>query len=381
MNDMHDHRKTSVVYVSGARIPGPKTHSIQIVNTCAALGKAGIGTTLLIQDQLEHQHDDIFEAYDVSQSFRVVRKKPQRWLKKVPLVGKYLRIASFLVKTFLYLRREQPHTVYSRDWYVAFLYPTSVLEIHRTPENKLFFQKRAFRRANAVLVLTRYMRDFFVKELGVPAEKVHVVPDAVDVEAFSCTENEQKKKDLRREMGVPGGQQLVMYSGQLYRWKGVYTLAESDRYTADNVSIVFLGGSEDDQHALSSEFKDSSIVFSGKKPHSHVPQYLCAADVLVIPNESESRISKYDTSPMKLFEYMATGKPIVASDLPSIREVLDERTATFFEPGNAQDLAAKIAYVKQNPEEAARKARNAFQEVQQYSWERRGEKISHIIVN
>ena len=83
----------------------------------------------------------------------------------------------------------------------------------------------------------------------------------------------------------------------------------------------------------------------------------------------------YHMSPLKLFEYMASKRPIVASDLPSIREILNEESAILVEPGNPKALAEGIKKVLQDEELAKKLAENAHRDVQQYSWEKRAEKI------
>ena len=104
-----------------------------------------------------------------------------------------------------------------------------------------------------------------------------------------------------------------------------------------------------------------------------------AADVLVLPNSGKEKISRIYTSPLKMFEYMAAGVPIVASDLPSIREVLSEKTAFLFEADDARDLAEKIEMVLENKEGAGERARKALKEVKKYNWEERAGKILDFV--
>lgn len=85
------------------------------------------------------------------------------------------------------------------------------------------------------------------------------------------------------------------------------------------------------------------------------------------------------TSPLKLFEYMASGKPIIASDLPSSREVLTENMAHFFRPDDPESLTNTINEVITNISEADKRARQAFVEVAQYSWASRAQKIVEFI--
>ena len=88
----------------------------------------------------------------------------------------------------------------------------------------------------------------------------------------------------------------------------------------------------------------------------------------------------YFMSPLKLFEYMAAGVPIVATDLPSIREILHHKeNAWLIEPGNPQALAEGIQYLLEDPVFAEHLARGAKRDVQQYTWERRAAAILRLL--
>jgi glycosyltransferase involved in cell wall biosynthesis len=122
----------------------------------------------------------------------------------------------------------------------------------------------------------------------------------------------------------------------------------------------------------------SRVTFTGRVAPVDVAPLLKQADVLTLPNPA-SAISTAFTSPLKLFEYMAAGRPIVASDLPSIREILsDNRNALLVEPGNPQALTAAVRRLKEDPALGARIARQALDDVQQYTWERRAERLDSL---
>jgi glycosyltransferase involved in cell wall biosynthesis len=114
-------------------------------------------------------------------------------------------------------------------------------------------------------------------------------------------------------------------------------------------------------------------------PPADVAPYLKAADVLVLPNTA-TLVSRTYTSPLKLFEYMAAGRPIIASDLPAFREVLrDEENALLVPPENPEALASAAVRLIRDPELSERLARRAFDDVEAYSWAKRAERLEPVL--
>ena len=109
-----------------------------------------------------------------------------------------------------------------------------------------------------------------------------------------------------------------------------------------------------------------------------MPLSLKSADVLVLPNSNREKLSRAYTSPMKLFEYMASGRPIVASDVPSLREILDETNCYFFTPDDPESLAQVVITTINNPE-AQKKADKARKDVEKYSWDKRAVAIMEFM--
>jgi glycosyltransferase involved in cell wall biosynthesis len=122
----------------------------------------------------------------------------------------------------------------------------------------------------------------------------------------------------------------------------------------------------------------SRITFTGMIPPADVAARLREADVLILPNP-RSAISSDFTSPLKLFEYMASGRPIVASDLPALREILrQEENALLVDAGNPPALVAAIRRIKDDPALGARLARQAQADVREFTWNRRAERLEAL---
>jgi len=117
------------------------------------------------------------------------------------------------------------------------------------------------------------------------------------------------------------------------------------------------------------------------RPHDEIALWLKSADVLVLPNTGRQKVSLYYTSPMKLFEYMASGTPIVASSLPSILEILNKSNAVTVEPDNPKALAQGIEMIMNNKAFGGQIAGQAEKDVGGYTWLARADKITHYLNN
>jgi glycosyltransferase involved in cell wall biosynthesis len=176
----------------------------------------------------------------------------------------------------------------------------------------------------------------------------------------------------------------VYYVGQLYPWKGVDVLVEAMGQVKD-AELVVVGGlpPEPDLDRLkrlaSSLSLEGRVRFRGFVPPPELEAERANADLFVIPL-LDSTTARLFTSPLKLFEAMASGRPVVASDLPSIREVLaHEENALLVPPGDAHALAQAIESLLRDPALSARLASRALEDAKTYSWDRRAEAISEFL--
>jgi glycosyltransferase involved in cell wall biosynthesis len=149
-----------------------------------------------------------------------------------------------------------------------------------------------------------------------------------------------------------------------------------------NLFLCFVGGLKREiqeyEGLVRQEGLERDVMFVGQRPPYEIPLYLRAFDVCVMPFPW-TRHYAYFMSPLKLFEYMAARRPIVASDLPSVREILNEGNAVLVEPGNPKALAEGIENVLENEELANKIAKKAYEDVRAHSWERRAARILDFI--
>lgn len=366
-----------LLYIGNVKIPTNKAHGVHMIKMCEAFASAGLSVTLVAAMRFSSLKDDPYEYYGVKRNFKIKRIFSIDAIHLIPFLGFWIQFLSFsLFAAFRYLFSSRKRIyIHTREYPVAVLFKLLgfkvTYEAHRVVSKKnLYFR------------LVSHMDAIVTNSHGVASEftergfkKVLVAPNAVTLADFDISKT---KEDLRLELGLPLDRSLVLYTGHLYAWKGVDTMVRAASLLTQGADIICVGGMDDDVARYRKEIARrglTNIHFLGHVRNGFVPKYLKAADVLVLPNSAISQESVKYTSPMKLFEYMASGVPIVASDLPSIREILNERTAVFFTPDDAASLAEKLQELLKDSVRAQSISKRAHSEVQQYSWDNRAKRI------
>ncbi len=373
-----------IAYIANARIPTEKAHGIQIMNTCAALARAGAEIELLIPDRSNPIQDDPFSFYDIDKPF-LIRKAACVDLLGSPLPKKLsfaLQTFSFTASAlFMLVGNLRGAVIYGRDEAVLAplaLFSKSVYWESHTGSTNLF-ARLLLKRAKGVVSISSGLADLYIGK-GLDPKRSLVAHDAVDLRRFRDLSDD--KKALRKELGLPFDASIVTYSGSigLYSWKGVDVFLESLKHVSvPGARFLVVGGSQGDVSRLRIAYPDKRISFVGSVKPGDVPSYLKASDVLVLPNRSGNEVSERYTSPMKLFEYMASKTPIVASDLPSIREVLDSENSVLFSPNDPKALAGAVERVLKDPVLARQLSERSFSDVMGHTWDNRARKISDFI--
>jgi glycosyltransferase involved in cell wall biosynthesis len=204
---------------------------------------------------------------------------------------------------------------------------------------------------------------------GFDGARIMVAHDAIDDSFFEVP---IEQGEARRRLGLEEGKPIVMYIGGFDRWKGVHTLFEAAALMPD-VRVVAIGGTPEMVEALRPQYP--RVQFLGSRPYRELHNHQQAADVLVIPNTAKNALSAEYTSPLKLFSHMASHVPIVLSDIPSLRAVLDDTAGYFFTPDDPQALARAVTEALQDRAEAKQKADAAYEKSKQYTWRTRAAAI------
>jgi len=384
-----------LLYFSNIRIPTEKAHAIQIMKMCEAFAMEREEVELIIpmRGYRASRGADLFEHYKIKKIFKIHRifSFDPLWLLRFPN-GVYIKIQiiGFIIALLFHLlfMQKGDAIAYTRDEYLLPLlqifFKKVVWEGHNMPKRKKYYAK-FWNRCENVVVITNALKNALI-ETGVEPTRILVAPDAVDLIMYR--ENEDVFA-LRKKIGLPQDKKIIMYAGHFYSWKGIDTLLDTAynfnvRYNDfSTIYFVLVGGTAFDYKKYSDkivEKKMDNVCLVTHKPHHEIAQWLQAADILVLPNSQKQKISEMYTSPMKMFEYMAARKPIIASNLPSLREILNEKNCLFFEPDNPESLALGIIELIKNPMKGVRLSQNAFIDVKKYSWTIRSKNILHFLI-
>ncbi len=360
-----------ILYIANIRLPTEKAHGLQIMKTCEAFAATGNELELAVPTRHNALREDPFSYYRVRQAFHLTSLRVPDFVS----FGKVGFVASLLIfseRARVLRSFRTADIIYSRDALVLLQYVLLgrrfVFEAHGKPTLAArIVAKRAYR----VVVISKALGSAY-REVGVPHENIIIAPDAVDAHMF---DDVPLRDEARVLLGFAPDTKIVVYTGHLYARKGAETLAQAAALMP-KAQFFFVGGTADDVARFRAQWgSQSNIHIVGHVPPIQVPRYLRAADVLVIPNSGKDQDAREFTSPMKLFEYMASGTPIVASDVPAIREVLGGQDATFFTPDDAAALAASITSAISHKQDAQQKARSAQQKVSGYTWGKRASSI------
>lgn len=353
-----------ILYIAQTRFPTEKAQGLQTAKVCEALGRAGFSVELLIPRRENMIKEDAFTFYSLERLFEVIRLRSLS--SSLSSFGFFIESVSFLLSAKIYSHKKKPYIIYTTDLFVPFVFPCSVLEAHDMPQTHIWFYRFAWRKIHLIVAKTNVIKNELMEKFGVPENKIIVLPNGIDLKIFDTG---LSKEEAREKIGLPQGATIALYSGSFaYKWKGTDTFLQAAAIAKD-ISFFLVGGLEADIKRATASFQDLNIFFVVRKPHKDVPIYLAAADVLVLPDKKGDKVSEGYTSPMKLFEYMASKRPIVASDLGSIKEVVGDQEVFFFTPNDPASLAKTILYVVTHKDESVTRARRAYEVVKVMSWD------------
>jgi glycosyltransferase involved in cell wall biosynthesis len=239
----------------------------------------------------------------------------------------------------------------------------------KTQEHALLSQ------ADAIVCVSQ-VSAIYLHSLGVPLQRIHVIPNGVDPASFQPA------------AGPTSQPARLAYTGTLAPWQGVAILIEAmpailAAFPGAELHLIGPGKGQQLKGLLKLAAKlglgAPAICFCGPLPAEQIAEQLRAAALCLAPLAYNDRNVVQGCCPIKVLEYAATARPIVAADLPVVRELLGEGEARFFQPGDAADLARQVIDLLSHPEAAWAMGERAARRVRGYfTWERAGRQLLEV---
>ncbi len=397
-----------LLYLAASEFPIRQARGIQIAHTVAGLAALGHTVTLVAGGTGGPDEAGSFGFYGLETPERVRLVRVPTWHPPVPPGTRWTSVASRIwVGTHLSALRlalpmlamsERPDAVFARGLRVADLALRSrgsrgvplLYELHfldslnleeddgrRTARSERWrnLEARVLNAAAGIITLTAPAREVLTERYALRGDSIEVVPSGT-----SATELEREPSARESD--------LAIYAGQLQDWKGVELLVDA-LALVPGARLEVIGGlsrpghPDRNQLGLAARAQASGVaervIFSGPLPYPEVQRRLRRAAVATIPLR-DTVTGRIFTSPLKAFDYMWSGTPIVASDLPSVRDVLThERNALLSPPGEVAAFGAAMRRLFSDPRLGERLAQQASEDVRGFTWQARAERIDRFL--
>lgn len=383
-----------IKYVATIRFPTEKAHGLQIAKMSEAFVDSGAKLTLFIPQRKQTSHiapdATVTDFYKIKGQFRILRipvvdflglKWWPRSLAVLAFLG--VKFPFYILSLFRLKKQAKPGVIFTRELGFAFLaklfFPFVFAELHDFPRTKLGKAAVVWggKFLSGVIVTNRPFYDFLIKR-DVEKRKVLLATNATEEVFF-------KKRDrvkARIKLNLPKSKKIILLLGTKSEDRGTYLfLKAAEKMAADSSVLFLLVGKADDEQEITKlkryflKHRTNNVIDLGFQPHRLVPWFLAAANLLVIPFSRRGKIAPKHLSPLKVYEYMASRRPIIAADLPGLKEVFPEETAIFFKNNQVNSLVEKIDMVLENDALAKRVIAKAYRLVAGNTWTNRAKKI------
>ncbi len=363
-----------IACITTSVIPSKSANSIQAMKVVQALKQSGQDVRLWVPDFSSSDWGTLADIYGLTTEFDVI------WLPFSPMAKQY----DFALKAVNAAVRWGADVVYTWALQAAVISrlmgKATIMEFHDFPMGRngplLFKLFSRFKNGKLTLCTTQALADGLQERFKVhfPENELQIAPNGTETERYVALPAPEK---ARKELSLKDGF-TVGYSGHFYAGRGMALLSEIAQLLPD-VSFLWMGGKAEDILPWKQKLTEQGIhnvTITGFISNSQLPLYQAAADVLVMPygrhisGSSGGDISRV-INPMKMFDYLAAGRPIIASEVPVFHEILTSETAKFCEPDNAQDWVKAIKDLRDHPEKRAQMSASAKISAETYTWKNR----------
>lgn len=371
-----------IAYLAASKIPSQTANSIQVMKMCQAFSQVGHSVHLFTPKILSRRGPKQLKQAETANYYGVKNIFNITWLPVPNLPAKPVYLVPLIIFSLL---KYKPDIVYGRfllgclvaaylGWPTMFEAHAPVWEINQF---EWFFYKLLLRSKNfkGCVVISGKLKKIYQEKRPQTESKLFVAHDACDLP------DEQVAKPFNVDIEQP----QVGYVGSLTPGKGVETILALAKKTPD-INYIVAGGSQAQVTKLS-EGAPPNLSFIGHVEQAKIKEVYKQFDIALLPNKpympsynSDISIGEYN-SPLKLFEYMAYQKAIISSDLPVLREVLNESNSILV-PCDALDAWEEAVHKLRDPEKRLALSQNAYNDFRsKYTWHSRARYIINLYEN
>lgn len=365
-----------IALIAPGAIPANTANSMQTMKMAQAL--AGLGHSLRVyalrgDSQTSWQH--LAAHYGLTTKFEIEWLPAAPWLRRYDFAWRAVRAAQRWGADLVYTRVPQAAALVARRL------PT-IFELHDMPSGTMgpWLLRRFLHSRNArkLVVNTQYLAQRISGVYLIPQQVgfLTLAPNGVDLQAYDdLPDSVSARKKLGLREGFTAG-----YTGHLYKGRGISFIFELARRLPDT-QLLLVGGRPADVAARKEQTRDlANVRIVGFVPNVELPLYQAACDVLLMPysrqvaGSSGTDIAAY-TNPLKMFEYLAAGRPIIASDLPILHEVLNEENSAILADQNLETWVKALTGLRDSPARRESLSAAARKTAANYSWEKRAQRV------
>jgi glycosyltransferase involved in cell wall biosynthesis len=367
-------------YIANFYMPFDKAYGIQLAKMCEALIEEGVDLTLVVPSR--GQQTSLREFYGLRVDI------PTLWLPTLDLAT-YDRLGyfcmslsfsfSYLVFLWYKLLIGERFVLYTID---ADNYSSSALAFIPSP---IFSEMHGgkpctaatqilFCRVRGIIAINRIIIEDLKAAFSRSPVRYIAEPNGVDLALFAPRD----KRQARIALGLPPDVPVVLYAGRFYSWKGLEIIPRAATLTPE-IHWQLVGDTCEKFIAVVGESLPANIHFAGSRPYREMPLWNAAADAVLVLGTKRNEQSYRWTSPMKLFEHMAAGRPIIASATPAVKDVVSESEALLYESDNAEDIADKARQAVAGGALVVSLVNRAAQSARHLTWNERAKRVIHFI--
>ncbi len=371
-----------ICLIAPTYLPARRANTIQVMKMAQAMTALGHEVIVTVPGKPQSGQlpswDQLANHYGLQNRFKVEWLPVREWMRRYDYGYQAVQIARKNTVDVIHTRLPQAASLASLRGL-----PT-IFEMHDLPQaRRLRFLLNTYlkgRGARRLVLITRALRadlSPMIDSIKLEADVI-IAPDGVDLERYlDMPSPAAARKDISLSEKFTVG-----YTGHLYPGRGI-ELIFALAMRLPEVNFILVGGNPDDVARVKVEVEHANLknmVLTGFVPNAILPLYQAACDILLMPYQrkvsasSGGDISRY-LSPMKLFEYMASERPIISSDLPVLCETLNQANAILLSPDDIDVWVKAIQELGSDANRRDKLARQARRDVQQYTWKSRAKKL------